>query len=257
MMFGVRTGYLYLFGATIALVVVTLYVSSSSQFNFGVATVDGREAGAEEARSLGLRAGQNIFDQNLELVAEALSRRKGIGAAIVKRQLPDRIIIHTNRIKAEYLIFDHGSHSLLGLNRSGLVAPLDSIPPGMTGPILLGIKDIELFAKPRDFRLTRVTRALERLRKRSEEWFAGISAIDFSFEDMLVFSFDNYSFQALVDPLTVEQALLTLEKLTAGQIKEVTGAKIVNLIYDGLITLSYDTRDKSNRNTDKNTRVSN
>ena len=100
-------------------------------------------------------------------------------------------------------------------------------------------------------------RALERLRKRSEEWFAGISAIDFSFEDMLVFSFDNYSFQALVDPLTVEQALLTLEKLTAGQIKEVTGAKIVNLIYDGLITLSYDTRDKSNRNTDKNTRVSN
>jgi len=249
-MFDVRRGFLYLFGVTITLIVVTLYVSSSSQFALGVAMVDGREVGVEEASSLGLRTGENIFDQNLELVAEALSRREGIGAATVTRELPDRIIIHTNRINAKYLIFDQGSNCLRALTGSGLVAPLDSVPFDVTGPILIGIEDIELFEKPNDFRLTRVTRALELQRKRSEEWFAGISAIDFSFEGMLVFSFDNYAFQALVDPLTIDRALLTLEKITTAQIEVVNRAKIVNLIYDGLITLSYDTQYRSNRNED-------
>lgn len=247
MMFGVRARFLYLFGATIALVVLTLYVSSSSRFTFAVATVDGRQVDAREARSLGLRAGERIFEQNLELVAEALSRRQGIGAATVTRELPDKIIIHTNRFDAKYLIFDHESNSLRALNHSGLVAPLDSIPVDMSGPVFLGIKNLTLFEKPADFRLSRVARALERLRERSKEWFSGISAIDFSSERLLVFSFDNYSFQALVDPLTIDRALLTLEKITTAQIKEVMSAKIVNLCYDGLITLSYGPQEKSNR----------
>ncbi len=249
-MFGVRDRFLYLFGVAISLVVLTLFVSSSSRFNFAVATVDGRQVGAGEASGLGLRAGESIFDQNLELVAEALSRRQGIGSATVTRELPGRIVVHTNRIDAEYLIFDHESNMLRALNRSGLVAPIDSIPADMTGPVLLGIKNLTLFEKPADFRLSRVTRALERLRDRSNDWFAGISAIDFSSSRLLVFSFDNYSFQALVDPLTIDRALLTLEKITTAQIKQAMSAKIVNLCYDGLITLSYDSRTLSNQNSD-------
>lgn len=248
-MFGVRHRFIYLIGAAIALVVLTLYVQSSSRFAFAVATVDGRQVSAEEAKSLGLRAGESIFDQNLELVAEALSRRHGIGSATVSLELPDRIIVRTNRPDAEYLIFDHESNKLRALNHSGLVAPLDSVPVGLTGPVILGIRNLTLFEKPADFRLSRVTRALERLRERSNDWFAGISAIDFSSARLLVFSFDNYSFQALVDPLTIDRALLTLEKLTKAQLKEVMSARTVNLCYDGLITLSYDSPAQSNQNT--------
>lgn len=246
MMFGVRAKFLYLFGVTIALVVLTLYVSTSSRFTFAVATVDGRQVDELEARSLGLRVGESIFEQNLELVAEALSRRQGIGAATVTRELPDKIIVHTNRFDTEYLIFDHETNSLMALNRSGLVTPLDSVPVDMRGPVFLGIKNLTLFEKAADFRLSRVSKALERLSERSEKWYAGISAIDFSSEHLLVLSFDNYSFQALVDPLTIDQALSTLEKMTTAQIKEVTSAKIVNLCYDGLITLSYDSQENSN-----------
>ncbi|MFQ5606588.1 MAG: hypothetical protein ACE5GA_01470, partial [Candidatus Zixiibacteriota bacterium] len=85
----------------------------------------------------------------------------------------------------------------------------------------------------------RVISALERLRDRSEDWFAGISAVDFTSDSRLVLSFASFEFQALVDPLRIEEALHTLETLTAAHVEKAMSARVVDLRYDGMIVLSY------------------
>lgn len=232
----IRKPFALMLALTLLIAGARLALAVSDRFALRETLIDGQIISEESSSALGLSQGENLFTQNLELVATIMCRRAGIGAATVEVVFPNRLQIVTNRFDPLFLAYDGRSGGLVGLDARGCVTPLSELSPILESkPLFVGLGKLKLFSVPKDFRVRRVVDALRLIAERFEKWSARISVVDFSQEDYLTVSFKGYEFQALVPTIGFDQALMTLFATISGAPNVFSGARKVDLRYNGLI----------------------
>jgi len=251
---GVRKGYRTLFLITVSLGVLLLALDTFGAFNLRQVTLDGAELKLADSRALGFAPGSSVFRQPLDVVANLMCRRQGIGSARVAVVSAHAVEIRTNQFSPAFLVYDARHKCLRGLTPDLTVAPLDVNQFVETTPMFIGLQGVALFERPTDFRLQTVVRELELLRERDKELFAAISAIDCSAEEYLTVSFRNNETLLKTTAAGISESITRLRALLDGA-PDITGEpKLVDMRFAGLMIIPQDKRALREKTTTRRTK---
>jgi hypothetical protein len=254
---GIRSGYRALFMVAVSVGTLLLALDAFGAFGLKRVTLDGELIPLEDSRALGLAPGSSVFQQRLDVTANMMCRRAGIGAAQVEIVSAHAVDIRTNQFESMFLVYDARSKRLRGLTSNLVVAPLDNNK--LTGkelesaPMFVGLAGIKLFERPTDFRLETIVADLRRLCDEDERLFVTLSAIDCSREDYLTVSFRNTDVVLKADALTFGEAIARFQTVITSASDITSETAVVDMRFDGLMIIpqttgsSYNTQESRRR----------
>ncbi len=244
---GIRNGYRALFIVTVSGALLLFTLDSFGAFALKNVTLDGETVPIESSVALGFVPGASVLHQPLDATANMMCRRVGIGAAHVSVVSRHSINIRTNEFYPVYLVHDARSKVLRGLTAELVIVPLDTERDIKPAPMFIGLKDLELFERPADFRLEAIVQGLLALQDEDEKLYSTISAIDCSEDTYLTVSFLNTDMLLLTTAFNIDESISQLQAIISGASDITQEATVVDMRFEGLMIIPGENKPQSKR----------
>lgn len=233
MFLGIRRKYWLYLNAAVLLAGLVLFLNLSPVFAWKRCNAHGPLSNkVEPVFADNITQNQNIFQIDIKNILATGLAKKEIEKIGVRLTLPDGITAEVNRFEPVALVAG-GNENLMGIGCHCRLIPFDSEWADIDLPILSGLKLAGLFETPHDFRVAKVVKALNEIKKEAPKLYGQLAEIDFSDQVYLTLYLTSSKkrFRVMSNGLAGQ----ILKLAAVGGVDDWSEGGCYNLIYDGLV----------------------